>query len=397
MFRKRVCRQTCTAMALLALSVRAVLAAGAAPGQAMAAAGNPRWISWMLYWELGQTYVLPEEETALEAPAPEKTPEEVPAPAVRVEVRPAEPEGQEPELAPEEPELSTEDRPSPEGGPPQENGPSQEDESLPGKPAASQEEPAPEPPFTREDADGVSVVGQGQWDGDVLDLLEAGPGLDFSGDGPKVLIVHTHSSEAYSREPGQTYAESDTLRTQDPDYNVIRVGEELARVLEARGISVIHDTSVNDYPSYNGAYSRTLEKILQWKQTYPGIRMVLDVHRDARQAADGTHIGSVADADGEPAAQVMLVVGTDQGGLEHPHWEKNLAAACQLQAAVNRRFPGLMRPVDLRTERFNQHVTDGSLLLEVGSTGNTLTQALTAVRAVGERLADLIQGPWAGT
>ena len=118
--------------------------------------------------------------------------------------------------------------------------------------------------------------------------------------------------------------------------------------------------------------------------------MVLDVHRDAQEDADGTPLGSVVTVGDEPSSQVMLVVGTDEGGLEHPNWSENLALALQVQAVANREYPGLMRNLDLRTERFNQHATKGSLLLEMGSTGNTLKQALVAARAIAESLAQVI-------
>ena len=114
------------------------------------------------------------------------------------------------------------------------------------------------------------------------------------------------------------------------------------------------------------------------------------VHRDAQEDADGTPLGSVVTVGDEPSSQVMLVVGTDEGGLEHPNWSENLALALQVQAVANREYPSLMRNLNLRTERFNQHATKGSLLLEMGSTGNTLKQALVAARAIAESLAQVI-------
>ena len=120
--------------------------------------------------------------------------------------------------------------------------------------------------------------------------------------------------------------------------------------------------------------------------------MVLDVHRDAAADADGEQVGFTAQVDGERCAQVMLVVGTDEGGLTHPDWEENLANALKLQAVLNRRCPGLCRNLDLRTERFNQHETPGSLLAEFGSTGNTLREAIRAGRHFAEGLAELIDG-----
>ena len=98
-----------------------------------------------------------------------------------------------------------------------------------------------------------------------------------------------------------------------------------------------------------------------------------------------------ATADGESCARLMLVVGTDQGGLEHPNWQENLANALKLQAVLEGEYPGLCRSLDLRTERFKQHVTPGSLLVEVGTNGNTLTQAMESARLLGGALAEMLQ------
>ena len=88
----------------------------------------------------------------------------------------------------------------------------------------------------------------------------------------------------------------------------------------------------------------------------------------------------------------MLVVGTDEGGLSHPDWQENLANALKLQALLNRAAPGLCRSLDLRTERFNQHETPGSLLIEIGSTGNTLAEALRSARILADALIVQIRG-----
>ena len=237
---------------------------------------------------------------------------------------------------------------------------------------------------------GVYLYNRTGYDLDESVLTQGSVDVDL-GEGPQILIVHTHGSEAYAQTDGDTYEPSDPYRTTDCTHNVVRVGEEMATVFRAHGFGVVHDPTLYDYPSYTGAYDRSGAAVEQWLSKYPTIKIVLDVHRDALVGNDGQVYKMVAQEAGQKVAQVMLVVGTDQGGLVHPHWEKNLAAACQLQAAVNRRFPGLMRPVDLRTERFNQHVTPGSLLVEVGTNGNTLTQAVESARLLGGALAEMLQ------
>lgn len=253
-------------------------------------------------------------------------------------------------------------------------------------------ERAPALTFSPEEADAITIAGACTYSVDKQALLTRPSALDFSGAGPKVLIVHTHSSEAYTQEAGWEYDESDPLRTENADRSIIRVGDEIASVLEAHGIETLHDTALNDYPTYNGAYARMETTIERYLAEYPSIRMVLDVHRDAAADADGEQVGFTAQIEGERCAQVMLVVGTDEGGLTHPDWEENLANALKLQAVLNRRCPGLCRNLDLRTERFNQHETPGSLLAEFGSTGNTLREAIRAGRHFAEGLAELIEG-----
>ncbi|MGO5114102.1 stage II sporulation protein P [Candidatus Avoscillospira sp. LCP25S3_F1] len=246
--------------------------------------------------------------------------------------------------------------------------------------------------FTEEDAAAITIGGACTYDVDPWELLQRESVLNFDQDGPTVLIVHTHTSEAYTMEAGWEYDENETARTQDTEYSVVRVGRVLAEELEARGISVLHDTSFNDYPSYNGAYNSTLKKIQQWVEEYPSIQMVIDIHRDAAANEDGTPVHHAVTLDGRETAQLMLVVGTDQGGLSHPGWRDNLSWALKLQAVLNRQWPGLCRNLDLRTERFNQHMTPGSLLIEVGSSGNTLKEALAAAELLADGLADLIEG-----
>ena len=269
----------------------------------------------------------------------------------------------------------------------------------PAQPQAPDESPEPEAEpveaplmFSADEADAISIAGACSYRPDKQALLTRPSALSIPEDGPAVLIVHTHSSEAYTMEAGFEYPESDALRTLDERYSVIRVGDEIADILTEAGISVLHDTQPNDYPNYNGAYERMRQTIEEYLAEYPSIRMVLDVHRDAAEDADGNPVALTAEIDGEACAELMLVVGTDEGGLTHPDWQENLANALKVQALLNRAAPGLCRNLDLRTERFNQHETPGSLLVEVGASGNTLAEALRAARIFGQALAVFLRG-----
>ena len=266
------------------------------------------------------------------------------------------------------------------------------------KPAAATESalqavttPAPVPlTFTDQEASAITVSGTCSYSFDKASLLQQPVSADFSADGPLVLIVHTHTTESYTPESGQSYEELLHARTLDEAYNMVRVGRQIASVLESNGIGVIHETTINDYPSYNGSYDRMKTIIEENLAKYPTIQMVLDVHRDAAADASGNPLPRVTAFDDGDYAQLMLVVGTDEGGLYHPNWQQNLSTALKLQALLERSYPGLCRDLNLRRERFNQNQTPCSLLVEFGTDGNTLTQALRSAGAFGQALSELI-------
>lgn len=221
---------------------------------------------------------------------------------------------------------------------------------------------------------------------DAASIVQNGTSIRLSAGQPQILIIHTHSSEAYTPAGIDRYDASDHARTEDSEHNIIRVGDELAKLLEASGLSVIHDRGVYDYPSYTGSYTRSGEAVEQYLRDYPTISVVLDVHRDALGTGDVIY-KTVAEEAGSCASQVMLLSGTDESGLEHPNWRDNLSLALYLQDAVLRAHPTLMRPVDVVPQRYNQQLCRGMLIVEVGSSGNTMQEALAAIRLFAEAAA----------
>lgn len=222
-------------------------------------------------------------------------------------------------------------------------------------------------------------------------LFYGGHSLAFAEtDEPQVLIVHTHGSEAYTMPPGEEYVPSGDCRTTDTNYSVVRVGEELAAVLEAAGISVLHDKTLYDHPRYSGAYERSLSAVERYLERYPSIVLVLDLHRDAISDADGNICKIVSNVNGVNAAQLCFVVGTDGGGASHPNWRENLKLAAEIQQTLCADYPTLMRPITVRNSRYNQHTSAGSLLVEVGAAGNSLQEALYSVRLLGEAIIETV-------
>ncbi|WP_294472293.1 stage II sporulation protein P [uncultured Intestinimonas sp.] len=228
-------------------------------------------------------------------------------------------------------------------------------------------------------AQGVYIENRPGLDLDVAALASADLSLELPKEGPQVLIVHTHGSEAYTPDGTDTYVPTGECRTLDTAKNVVRVGDEIARVLTEMGLTVVHDTQLYDYPEYNGAYDRSLAAVEAWLEQYPSIRVVLDVHRDALVGEDGTIYKPITTVGGEQAAQVMLVMGSN-ALYDHPGWQENLSLAVKIQKEMNTLWPTLARPIGLRENRYNQQTATGSLLVEVGAHGNTLQEALAAAR-----------------
>lgn len=227
-----------------------------------------------------------------------------------------------------------------------------------------------------------------------LDSSLLGEGtVDVSlGEGPQILILHTHGSEAYSMTDGDTYEESDPYRTTDCTHNVVRVGEEMATVFRAYGFQVIHDTTLCDYPAYSGAYDRSKAVAEQWLERYPSIKIVFDVHRDALVGNEGEVYKLVSEEAGQKVAQVMMVLGTDAGGADHPRWKDNLAFALKLQRNLVKGYAGLARPTVLRKARYNQQLCPGSVLVEVGGHGNSLSEAVAGGRLWADNVARTLLG-----
>lgn len=226
---------------------------------------------------------------------------------------------------------------------------------------------------------------------DMDQLAQANISLTGEGNGPRILIIHTHATEAYTQDGQDIYEESDPYRTVDDAHNVVRVGDEMAAAFARAGLNVLHDRTLHDYPNYNGAYTRSRQTVEEYLAAYPSISVVLDVHRDALVGEDGTVYKVMADESVLPdTAQVMLVVGTQEAGGSHTNWRQNLSFAIALERALNEHQPTLARPITLRTSHFNQQLSPGSLLVEVGTNGNTLQEAIAAAQAFAQTTAPVI-------
>ena len=246
--------------------------------------------------------------------------------------------------------------------------------------------------FTEEDAALIQVSNFSNYTVDIPALLSTRLQWDLTEAGPKVLILHTHATESYTQTAQFSYTPSAAYRTLDTGYNMIRVGQALKEALEQKGITVIHDTTLHDYPSYNDAYIQSRKTAQQWLALYPSISLVIDLHRDAAGDSAVKQLSTGTVIDHTKTAQLMLVVGSNAGGRQHPNWKTNFALAAKLHAQLEKRFPGICRPISFRTERFNQDLSAGALLIEIGGAGDTLEEALAATTFLAEGISDLALG-----
>ena len=214
-------------------------------------------------------------------------------------------------------------------------------------------------------------------------LPEAALALDRAQEGPLVLIIHTHATEAYTGSPD--------FHSTDPEKSVVRVGQAIADALNARGIPTVHETALIDLGNYNDAYPRMAELAEDWMARYPSIQMVLDVHRDSLETDDGTQLALRADVDGEACAKLLLVMGSNGSGLEHPGWRQNLRFAAAWERSMEAKYPGFTRPVLFSYRFYNQDLTTGSLLIEIGGHGNNLNEALYAGQLAANGLIQTIK------
>ncbi len=206
---------------------------------------------------------------------------------------------------------------------------------------------------------------------------------------PQVLIVHTHTSEAYMEDFTGSYPTSFSARTSNHAHSVVLVGDAITEALNNAGIVTIHDTTFHDDPAYKGAYSRSLATMKKYLEKYPSIQVILDVHRDCLEQADGTKLKPTVAINGKKAAQIMIVSGCDDNAtLGYPDWEYNLRFGLKLQQNLAEKYPGLARPLYCWNIRYNQHLRHGALLVEFGTEANTYDE----VQYSGELFADCLTG-----
>ena len=288
-------------------------------------------------------------------------------------IRPSQLQATQPSVTPEESKPSTEEAPTQ----------PEEPEQLPALPV-----------FGPSDVNLVEINNSCDYTTDLSEWIQKPLSWNLVQNEPAVLILHTHGSESYTKT--EDYKETSTYRTLDNRYNMVSIGDALEEMLTAGGISVIHDTALHDYPSYNSSYANARDSIQAYLDKYPSIKLVLDLHRDAIANSSGQQVHWTAQVNGQTSAKLMLVVGTDANGSKHPQWPENMALAVKLHAQLEKNAPGICRPISFRSQRFNQDLSTGAMLVEVGTAGNTREEALVAVEVLGQAILELSRGTGQG-
>lgn len=167
---------------------------------------------------------------------------------------------------------------------------------------------------------------------------------------PRILIYHTHTHEAYEKKEEDEYIETSAWRTKNNQYNIVRVGEELARLLTEQGFAVIHDTTDHELNDLSTAYVRSLQTMEKYMDE---IDVFIDLHRDAYYKDSSGNPFSLQTDEGD-FARLMCLVGNGKGFSDEMHYTDNYALATLLTGEINEKIPGLCRPVMVKDGRYNQ-------------------------------------------
>lgn len=213
--------------------------------------------------------------------------------------------------------------------------------------------------------------------------------VDKASKEPQVLIYHTHTGEGYLDADVDYFYESYYSRTNNNGFNVVAVGDAITAGLEKNGIKTVHDTTVHD-SSYNGSYERSAQTVLDDMEKYPGLKVVLDIHRDAL-GSEEQKVKTVFEHDGKKGAQIMILSGCDPDndrGFEN--WQNNLNLALKIQNTAEKLYPGMTRPLDFGYFAYNEYICDGSLLIEIGTDANSIGEAEYTGSLLANVLAEVL-------
>lgn len=195
---------------------------------------------------------------------------------------------------------------------------------------------------------------------------------------PQLLIYHTHDCEAYEMTKDSTYKQVGDARTKEQNHSVVEVGTQLLYQLNMQfSIRGIQDKTSHEYPKLSTAYSRSLATASTFSEELEN-PLLIDIHRDAYTSRSWDP--SYVVIDGKRTARIMVVVGKGEGYEDKPDYKINLAYAQALTDALNDIYPGLAKAVKIKDGRYNQHLSNRAILIEVGHHENTLEEAINSCK-----------------
>jgi stage II sporulation protein P len=224
---------------------------------------------------------------------------------------------------------------------------------------------------------------------------DLGP-IVLTGQGPQIMIYHTHSREAYKPDPSDPYEVAEAFRCNDLNHTVVRVGDVLTRHLETKGISVLHDRAEHEQGNHSTSYERSLKTLQKRMKEYKSLKVFIDIHRNAyKEGSAKKPDDEVVIIDGKRVAKVFVVIGTGEGYLggfkDKPNWKENYKFAMRLTNKLNELHSGLAKPIYVKPSRFNQHVSTKAILIEVGSNLTTLEEAERSTKYLAEAISQIAE------
>ncbi len=238
----------------------------------------------------------------------------------------------------------------------------------------------------------IKVINQTKYSIDINKFLTEPLKLKANKTGPQILVYHTHTTESFLKSIAELNKKNIASRTIDNKYNVVRVGEALISNLKKYNIGVLHNKTVHD-KDYNSSYVESLKTLTNYVNKYSSLQMTIDLHRDA---VSGQKLRVVKEVNGKDVAQIMFVIGTDSK-LSNPKWKENLKLAIKLQERLNEICPGLAKPIYISQNRYNQHLTNGSIIVEIGGDGNVIDECVRSTGYLAQAINDVVYNEAAST
>ena len=207
----------------------------------------------------------------------------------------------------------------------------------------------------------------------ILEMGFLGGRYSYS-ESPVVLILHTHTSEAYYDADGD-----EPLRMLT--HSVVAVGERLAQELTGRGVPAVHCAVIHD--GEKSSYESAADTIETMLRIYPSIEYVIDLHRAEETDSSGNALKSLS-SDG--SAQIRITVSS--GGVLT---RDTLALALSLRRELNLDGERYCMPVVFTDSRYNSALAAYYMKVDVGTQGNDIDEAMAAGVRFAEMFARILK------